>query len=177
MNILNNIGASELLIILLLALVVVGPERLPEISRKLGLLVRDLRKMYENASRELGPDLGSMQETVQQVREQVDAIASIPHKMIRSLSQAAALGGLEDDLKATGWDTTLVGQTASAADQSSKDIVPSAVAAAQIAASAVSPPLADRVKGEKREQGNQGLASQEGHPTENDAAQETQLNG
>jgi sec-independent protein translocase protein TatB len=106
MNLLNNIGGPELLIILLLALLVVGPERLPEIAQKIGAVVGQVRKMIENASRELDPDMGSIQRAAQQVREQVDAVASIPHEMIRSLSQASGLSdvaaGLSSLPQATG---------------------------------------------------------------------------
>jgi sec-independent protein translocase protein TatB len=176
MNFLNNIGASELLVILLLALLVVGPERLPEIARKLGALVRDLRKMYEDAGRDLNSDLGSVLETVQQVREQVDSVASIPHEMIRSLSQTAALGSLADDLKATWGDTTLVGQTASLAVPSGKDLVPAAIAATAIADPTVSPPPEETIKAEKQELENQGLATQERPATENHTTREILLN-
>lgn len=40
-----NFQGSELIIILLLALVVLGPEKLPEAMRRLGRLVADLKKM------------------------------------------------------------------------------------------------------------------------------------
>ena len=41
MNIFSNIGITELVVILLLALIVVGPERLPEMGRKLAKMLRD----------------------------------------------------------------------------------------------------------------------------------------
>ncbi len=39
-----GIGLGELLLILILALIIWGPRRLPEISRRLGRTVRNLRK-------------------------------------------------------------------------------------------------------------------------------------
>ena len=39
MNIFSNIGITELIVILLLALLVVGPERLPELARSLAKTV------------------------------------------------------------------------------------------------------------------------------------------
>jgi hypothetical protein len=40
-----NVGASELLVILLVALIVLGPEKLPETARKMGNIVAELRRM------------------------------------------------------------------------------------------------------------------------------------
>ena len=91
MNILGNIGITELLVIFLLALIVLGPERLPEMSRKLGTLVRDLRRMYTNLSRDLGPELSSLPTALQEVRDTAEALRSLPRDAIRSLSQATSL--------------------------------------------------------------------------------------
>ena len=91
MNILGNIGITELIVIFLLALIVLGPERLPELSRKLGTLVRDLRRMYTNLSRDLGPELTSLPTAIQEVRDTAEALRSLPRDAIRSLSQATSL--------------------------------------------------------------------------------------
>jgi len=42
-----NIGTAELLLIFLIALIVVGPRRLPEIAQSLGKIVSDVRKMSQ----------------------------------------------------------------------------------------------------------------------------------
>lgn len=44
MNVIGNIGLTEMIVILLLALIVFGPERLPEMSRKIGAVVHDLQR-------------------------------------------------------------------------------------------------------------------------------------
>jgi Tat protein translocase TatB subunit len=43
-----NIGPQELLVILIIALVVVGPHRLPELSRQLGRGIREFRKIQDD---------------------------------------------------------------------------------------------------------------------------------
>lgn len=40
-----NVGPAEILVILVVALLVFGPEKLPEIGRQVGRAVRDLRRM------------------------------------------------------------------------------------------------------------------------------------
>ena len=40
-----NVGGGELLVILLLALIVLGPQKLPEVARQVGGMMRELRKV------------------------------------------------------------------------------------------------------------------------------------
>ncbi len=42
-----NIGTPELLLIFVIALIVVGPRRLPQIARDFGKILNDLRKMSQ----------------------------------------------------------------------------------------------------------------------------------
>jgi len=51
-----NIGFAELLLILLIAFVVVGPKDLPKVARALGRFVRYIRNMIEEVKRESGLD-------------------------------------------------------------------------------------------------------------------------
>ncbi len=53
-----DINAWELVIILLVAFVVIGPERLPEYAAKLGRMVRQGKLMAENARGQLREQLG-----------------------------------------------------------------------------------------------------------------------
>lgn len=46
-----NIGPQELLLILLVALVIVGPKRLPELSRTIGRGLREFRKAQDDVKR------------------------------------------------------------------------------------------------------------------------------
>src|SRR5262245_48455078 len=48
-----NLGAPEILVILVVALVVFGPHRLPEIGRQVGGAMRELRKMQDSVKSEL----------------------------------------------------------------------------------------------------------------------------
>ena len=40
-----NVGTGELLVIMVVALLVLGPEKLPEVARKVGTVVGELRRM------------------------------------------------------------------------------------------------------------------------------------
>jgi sec-independent protein translocase protein TatB len=113
MNIFSNIGITELLFILLLALLVVGPERLPELAQKLGKTLRDLRKAYENLTRDLGPELTSIQKSTQELRESVESVRSIPEDMVKSLAKAADLDETLGELRDVTKEVGQIGQTLS----------------------------------------------------------------
>jgi sec-independent protein translocase protein TatB len=56
-----NVGAGELLIILLVVLIVLGPEKLPDTARKIGNVVGEVRRMssgFQNEMRAAIEDAG-----------------------------------------------------------------------------------------------------------------------
>lgn len=92
-----DIGFFELLIIAVVGLVVVGPERLPEAARSVGLwigrLKRSLRETRGEIERQLGADdirrqlhneevMRSLEATRQQVQDAVEE-GAIPHREYR----------------------------------------------------------------------------------------------
>jgi sec-independent protein translocase protein TatB len=131
MNIFSNIGITELIVILLLALLVVGPERLPEFGRQLAKTLRDLRKAYENLTKEIAPELMSLQESTRELRESVDSVRSIPKDMVESVVKAADLDDTIAELKEVTGDLEEVRQTVAGAGQVVKDPVGAAVRTAR----------------------------------------------
>ncbi len=73
-----DLGFLEILVILVVALLVVGPEKLPEYARKFGKMVRDLRKMTRNftgevtKSLDLEDDFDDLKNTVQGLKGSLD---------------------------------------------------------------------------------------------------------
>jgi Tat protein translocase TatB subunit len=58
-----NIGPQELLLILLVALVVVGPKRLPELSRTIGRGLREFRKAQDEVKKTINLSLDDSEPT------------------------------------------------------------------------------------------------------------------
>lgn len=95
-----DIGFSELLLIAVVALVVLGPERLPKAARFAGLWVRRARQQWESVKQELENELeadelkrnlrnveGSLREAEQQLREgqqQMQTGTRALHEEVRS---------------------------------------------------------------------------------------------
>lgn len=131
MNIFSNIGITELVVILLLALLVVGPERLPELGRQLAKTLRDLRKAYENLTKDIAPELMSLQQTTKELRESVDSVRSIPKDMVQSVVEAADLEDTIAELKEATGDLEEVRRTVAGAGKVVKDPVGAAVRTAR----------------------------------------------
>lgn len=86
-----DIGFSELLLIAVVALVVLGPERLPKAARFAGLWVRKARAQWYSVKAELERELAAedvkrqLQSSRQQFREVVDELDS----SVRSANEQA----------------------------------------------------------------------------------------
>jgi sec-independent protein translocase protein TatB len=139
MNIFSNLGITELVLILLLALLVVGPERLPELGRKLGATLRDLRTAYDNLTKDLGPELASFQETAQELRDSVDSVRSIPQDMVQQVVKSAELDDTLNELKDVRDTVGQMGQTLSDAQKVISNPINAAVDSARGALSPEEP--------------------------------------
>jgi sec-independent protein translocase protein TatB len=56
--VLNNLGWGELMMLLLVGLLVFGPDQLPKIAADLGRMLRQLRRMAKDVSSDLRSELG-----------------------------------------------------------------------------------------------------------------------
>ena len=131
MNIFSNIGITDLIVILLLALLVVGPERLPELSRKLAKGLRDVRKASENITKDLGPELMSLEQTTREIRDSVDSVRSIPKDVVGSVIKAADLEDTVQDLKEVEQSLHQVGKSVNQAGNMVRKPLDEVVEAAQ----------------------------------------------
>ena len=76
-----NIGTAELMLIFVIALIVVGPRRLPEVGRTVGKVLHDVRQMSQEFTAPI------MQEMNASVKEN-ESIATVD----RSVSEKAVNG-------------------------------------------------------------------------------------
>ena len=81
-----NIGFSELIIVLLIAFLVVGPKDLPKVARWLGRMVRKMRLMIREVKKETGWDdlekeyrdtRADVRETVSGLKKDLDVTAEM----------------------------------------------------------------------------------------------------
>ena len=67
-----NIGPQELIIILIIALVVVGPQRLPELGRTIGKALREFRKIQDDVKDMVKFDLDAIRTPTPGARRRID---------------------------------------------------------------------------------------------------------
>ncbi|WP_022854688.1 Sec-independent protein translocase protein TatB [Thermodesulfobacterium thermophilum] len=82
-----NIGFSELVVLFLVALIVLGPERLPELGKFLAKLSIELRKSIEEIKRELevdevGKELTEAKKEIEHLKEETTSVIDVPIKEI-----------------------------------------------------------------------------------------------
>ena len=83
-----NVGGQEFLVILLLALLVLGPERLPGAIRTVGRIMGELRRISGGFQTELRDALAEPLASVQEIRSSVQDVAS---NFQHAVSQAATI--------------------------------------------------------------------------------------
>ncbi len=79
-----DVGLSELMIIAVVALVVIGPERLPRVARTAGLLLGRLQRYVSDVKSDINREiqLDELKKLQQQMTDQVTNLeASVTHEM------------------------------------------------------------------------------------------------
>jgi sec-independent protein translocase protein TatB len=77
-----GIGPLEIALVVLIAFIVLGPERIPEAMRQLGKWVRQLRELTNNLTRDYGSD-------IQQLTGEITALQEEFRSIQRELGQVA----------------------------------------------------------------------------------------
>jgi sec-independent protein translocase protein TatB len=101
-----GIGPAELILILVIAFVVLGPDRLPAAARTLGQWVRQLRKLTNELSGQLGPELNEAKQELQATQQELRGLSSDLTNQLQ-----AGLADVKQDLQATQEEMRQAGQT------------------------------------------------------------------
>ena len=77
-----NLGFGEIIVVLLVALVVVGPDDLPQVARWMGRNLRKLREMLQEIKRQSGLDeveqeVKNVQRDIRQTVQEMDVTADV----------------------------------------------------------------------------------------------------
>jgi Tat protein translocase TatB subunit len=90
MNILG-IGPAELLLIFIIALIVFGPGKLPELARTLGKAMRELRRMSLEVTAEFAKEIQDMEAITEEMKDTTETIkqaADIKSTLVESVEPA-----------------------------------------------------------------------------------------
>ena len=126
-----DIGFAELLLIAVLGLLVLGPERLPTAVRTISLWLGRLRRSFtsirQEIEREVGADeirrqlhnesiMASLEDSKQSLRDGLESAADDIRSVERSLSRANAKQDAEDDTPEPSLDEHSIAPEASGTD-------------------------------------------------------------
>jgi Tat protein translocase TatB subunit len=114
-----NIGLTELLVVLAIALLVIGPKRLPDIGRQVGRAIREFRRAGSTVTKELGldevaGDVRDLKESAQKARDSVN---------VRKQLGLDDLGPLDLDAEETAAETPTDEEKAAAAAATAAEAV------------------------------------------------------
>ncbi len=97
--ILESLGSTELLFILVMALVFLGPRKLPQISRSLGKHVTDFRRASEDFKRTWDKEVSLEELSAPSVNGAAlpeNSIAALPENSLLNSEQAGQLGQIQN---------------------------------------------------------------------------------
>src|SRR5712691_495713 len=109
----GSLGGPEILLIFIVALIVFGPKRLPEMGRKVGELLRELRRttgeFRSNIEREIGFDPIGGLEMTKKARRDILTTVSEPIREVAQGTLEAAREAREEAAAAFKMETALKG--------------------------------------------------------------------
>ncbi|RRO88812.1 twin-arginine translocase subunit TatB [Corynebacterium bovis] len=100
----SNVGGLEIAVIVVVALVVIGPERLPKLIREVRAVVLAARNAINDAKEQLGGDFG---EDFEELRKPLADLNSIRRMGARGIITKTLLDG--DDTLLTSFDDSVKG--------------------------------------------------------------------
>jgi Tat protein translocase TatB subunit len=94
-----NIGFGEMVVILIIALLVFGPERLPEIARQVGRFMRQVRSMSDDVQRAIMSETSVITKPLEETRREIESTARPVRELqteidrnMREVRNAATMG-------------------------------------------------------------------------------------
>ena len=107
-----GVGLPELLVILLITLIVVGPRRLPEMAAQIARAMREFRRYTSSLSREVTEALGDLEKEYGEVKEEWKEIGEAVNQDMKAIEKEVsaatedARAGLSVEEKPAGGQTT-----------------------------------------------------------------------
>ena len=92
-----SVSPTELITIAVVALLVFGPHRLPEIARKIGRLGRDLNRAAQELKSGIEQEIGDTQAPLKDIRRQLGATIKDPEPEPKPVSEGGPASEDPDD--------------------------------------------------------------------------------
>lgn len=117
-----DVGFWELTIIGVVALVIVGPERLPGLARTAGLWVGKARRMVSDVKRDIDRELkASEMSELSTIKKDIDQAGDEMRKAAESVKDSSGIDEVESSLNQTFKDAAPIKQELDELDQATKE--------------------------------------------------------
>jgi sec-independent protein translocase protein TatB len=80
-----GIGLPELIIIMLVAVIVVGPKRLPEVAAQLGRVVRQMRGYATDVTSQMRSELDDLTKEYEEMRRELEEVKGTARREVGSI--------------------------------------------------------------------------------------------
>ena len=82
-----GIGLPELVLVLVIAVLVVGPKRLPEVAAQLARVVRQLRGYASDVTAQMRSELDELTREYEQVRKELDEVRHTATRSVQAVTR------------------------------------------------------------------------------------------
>lgn len=127
-----NVGLGEMVVIIIIALLVFGPERLPEIARQVGRFFSQIRSTTDEVRRVLVEETAVIREPLEQTKREIESVArpiDQMQKQVKSLGNP--LDTINREIKSTITDLKSTATLSKSQSSSQNDSSPSSDSRAQ----------------------------------------------
>jgi TatA/E family protein of Tat protein translocase len=84
-----GLGVTEILVILVVAFLLFGPQQLPEVGRQVGKAVKGLKEATEDVRKSVEPELNLMQAEMKAVEQDLESSMKEAEESIKSQAEPA----------------------------------------------------------------------------------------
>ncbi len=84
-----GVGPGELILILIIALIVFGPQRLPELAASVGKALREFRQMSQEITQDISKEFGAVSETLSETTAELQQAGSETENETKKSKEAA----------------------------------------------------------------------------------------
>lgn len=84
-----NISSSEIFIVIAVAFLIFGPQRIPEMARKAGKIMKEIKKVTRDITKEFDDESGALKKEVKEISDGINSIK-------KDLSQKEVFGDNKD---------------------------------------------------------------------------------
>lgn len=86
-----DLGLQELIVIFIIALLVYGPKRLPELGYTLGKTINEIKRAFQGAKAEMEREINEVRNTVEDIKKDIKDPLQLKEELFKEMPQLSDL--------------------------------------------------------------------------------------